>query len=248
MSKDPRQVDLEEWLDETRPPPPESDAADAAAFSMTAGEVVKSDLVVEESGEPVEVFRMEAGRVFFGVDWASADESIIQIAVVLPHPDAVLVNVGPMYDGTWRVVLRDRFGVGHEAIVSGRGADPLQVSRELGPRLLASIAARVEKQAKFAEASAARTRAFSAGSGTIPAAPKRARAAPAGLAKPSHAGGSVPYSGSVPRNASRWDVEPDGVHVSLQPGLVWDDVGGREDRVFKTIRIAKDVTRGAVRE
>lgn len=247
MTKDPKQVDLEDWLEETRPPLPASDAADAAAFSLTAGEVIRSDLVVEDTAEPVVVFEVEAGRVFFGVDWASADESFVQVTVVLPHPDAQLVNVGPMHDGTWRVVLRDRFGVGHEAIVSGRGADPLQVSRELAPRLLDSIAARVEKQAKFAEASAARRRALSAGSGTIPAAPKPPRSPAAGVAKPTRASGSVPYSGSVPRNAAEWEVNPSGVTVELQPGLVWADSRTDEVRVFKTVRIAKDTTRGAVR-
>lgn len=225
MTKDPRQVDLEEWLEATRRSP----------------EV--SDLRIEVTTEPVEVFEMDAGRVVF----SDSAPGLVTIAVELPHEDARLLTVGPTYDGQWRVVLCDRHGVGVGHVVTGFGPDPLSASRSTHERLLAAIAARVERSAQVAAASGALGRAFTAASGTIPAAAKRARAAPAGVAKPTRAGGSVPYAGSVPRNASQWLVETDGVHVSLHPGLVWPDTGGSEDRVFPTIRIAKDVTRGAVR-
>lgn len=170
----------------------------------------------------------------------------VKMEVELPHPDAVLVVVRLMHDGTWVVSMRDRFGVGPESMFTVRAADPLTASRMIADPLVEAIGKRIDKDRVIADASAARRAALGAG-GTYPSGRSvrpLQQARRVGRAESPTVTG--PYTGSVPRNALLWDVSSSGVRVHLRPGLAWPDTGGVEERVFPTVRIAKDVTRGAV--
>ncbi len=177
--------------------------------------------------------------------------------VYLPHPDAALICVRtkcPELGGGYEVVLRDRFGVGHEAVVTGRGPTPESASRSCADRLLAAISAR---EARTAELAARRSAAQAdralrpdptprAGPRPSPAGRLNRRTGSINSGRATAATGNAGYTGSVPRNADLWEVNTTGIRVRLKDGLCWSDSGTREERVFATVRLAKTATRGAI--
>lgn len=173
----------------------------------------------------------------------------IDLSVDLPDPDAVLVNIQSMYDGTWVVTICDRLGVGVGHVHSARAATALEASQMTSARVLESIANRRQREQELATSRAARSGA--APGPAIPLAgrpPARLGARPAPPSGSAVTGGSLGYTGSVPRNAAEWIVDPGAVAVTLKSGLVWPDTRTNERRVFPTIRTAKDLTRGALYE
>lgn len=222
------------------------------------------DLFAQDKGEPghlvvgvdvagpgddvtVAVFREEDGELTpVTLDLAPYVPRTLELEIELPHPDAELVCVRPLWDGSWAVTLRDRLGVGSYATVTGRAETTLAACWQAGPPLRAQIQKRIEKDRAFANASAARRAAlprpepYPSGRGVTTALGR----ASVGRAESQTVSG--PYTGSVPRNAASWHCEDGRFRVTLKHGLVWPDTRGTEERVFSTLRIAKDVTRGAV--
>lgn len=179
--------------------------------------------------------------------------------VELPHPDASVVSVHPLYGDRWSVTIKDRHGGGkYTTIETGVGPDTLTASRSVGAAVLAGIerrqAAELEERERLAARRAsAPARAPLPGAATYPSgASVRPALAPRSRRKTESQGPGAAYTGSVPRNADVWDVQSVpgrglSVRVILKVGLVWVDTHTSEERVFPTIRLAKDGTRAAVR-
>ena len=173
----------------------------------------------------------------------------VDLSVELPDPDAVLVSIQSMYDGTWVVTVCDRLGVGVDHIHSARAATALEASQATASALTKSIADRRQKAQELATSRAARSGAAPGPAIPLPGRPPaRLGARPSPPSGSAVTGGSLGYTGSVPRNAAEWIVDPGAVTVSLKTGLVWPDTRTTERRVFPTIRTAKDLTRGALYE
>lgn len=168
-------------------------------------------------------------------------------AIYLPHPDVDLVCVHSKCGGDYEVVLRDRLGVGHESIVTGRGPDPESASRSCADRLLAAISAREARTAELAARRSGPQADHTLRPDPTPRAGPRPSPAPTlRPQQPTRATGDAGYAGSVPRNADLWEVNTTGVRVRLKDGLCWSDSGTREERVFATVRLAKTATRGSI--
>lgn len=166
----------------------------------------------------------------------------LTLEIEIPHEEAELVVVRPKYDGSWEVVIADSRGVGDRSVY-GRGPNPLLASRQTHAAILKRIETRKTEEARR------RTAARPVG-GRLPAPPLPYRPNPQhppstspGVTAPS-AGANLP---GAPRAASVWERVGSGMRVRLKEGYVWPDMWESQERVFQTLRMAKDITRAAIR-